>query len=440
MKRVKLLLVAGALIAFPAYATNGMRMIGFGPIQNSMGGVGVGASLDSASIVTNPAGIAAQEARLDVAVGLFVPKPSYNGAGIAPGIFLQDGQRFESNRGPSPIPFAGVILPLAPDLKLGLAVSAVAGMGVDYTANLYGSTTCTSYLQARVTPAIAYQLSERFAVGAGINVMMAQMKWDVASAFGQMPHDTATAMGIGGVISARFTPHKMISFGAAYETPSWFGDFGFDIPAHPNPADGGATTIPAFQEKLTFNQPMKFTLGVALAPLADAEEGPVVIAADVEWINWSATNGLNQPAFSPDTIQPGSNGMYTRAGSMTWNLHWSDQWVFKIGAQVQVMPGLKARLGYNYGKSPLDPNRAFENLAFPAVQEHHLTAGVGITATDQITINLGGMYAPTSSTAGSNPLPPAGTPGYTGPYGQGIASYATRMHQWEIDAGIAYKF
>ncbi len=40
-------------IATPAHATNGMRMIGFGPVQNSMGGVGVGATLDAASVLSN---------------------------------------------------------------------------------------------------------------------------------------------------------------------------------------------------------------------------------------------------------------------------------------------------------------------------------------------------------------------------------------------------
>ena len=51
--------VTAALVAsaFPAHATNGMRMIGFGPVQNSMGGVGVGATLDAASVLSNPAGM-----------------------------------------------------------------------------------------------------------------------------------------------------------------------------------------------------------------------------------------------------------------------------------------------------------------------------------------------------------------------------------------------
>ncbi|GAB6270129.1 MAG: hypothetical protein STSR0002_28720 [Smithella sp.] len=50
-------IMAVIFIATSAHATNGMRMIGFGPVQDSMGGVSVGVPLDAASVLTNPAGM-----------------------------------------------------------------------------------------------------------------------------------------------------------------------------------------------------------------------------------------------------------------------------------------------------------------------------------------------------------------------------------------------
>jgi long-chain fatty acid transport protein len=441
-KRTAVAVFAALFSASPAQATNGMRMIGFGPVQNSMGGVGVGLTLDSAAIVTNPAGIAELGPRLDIGIGIFVPKPSHNAIGTSGGpipagtFILADGQKFETTRGPSPIPFIGLVLPITRDLTAGVSFSAVAGMGVTYDANLYGSTTNTNYMQARLAPAIAYKFAgDLVSAGISLNIMYALMDWDVASAFGQQPHPRAGALGIGGVVGIKVRPDPMISIGAAYETPSWFSDFSWDIAAH-NTALG---PLPAATDKLTFNQPMTATVGMALTPFAGTDEGPLVIAADVVWINWSDTNGVNKPQFTADSIAPGSGGMFTKAGSMAWNLSWGNQWVFKVGAQVAATPSVKLRLGYNYGKNPLDPNRAFESIAFPAVQEHHITAGVGIAASEGLTINLGGMYAPTSSISGSNPTPPfmgSNPP----PYGQGIASFSTRMYQWEVDAGIAYRF
>src|SRR5512138_991285 len=87
-------------LAGPAAATNGMRMIGFGPVQNSMGGVGVGATLDGASVASNPAGLAEMGPRLDVGGQFFKPTVKYSATGSAPQAFaLHDGASFNSARG-----------------------------------------------------------------------------------------------------------------------------------------------------------------------------------------------------------------------------------------------------------------------------------------------------------------------------------------------------
>jgi long-chain fatty acid transport protein len=125
---------------------------------------------------------------------------------------------------------------------------------------------------------------------------------------------------------------------------------------------------------------------------------------------------------------------------MPWNLNWKNQWVYKVGVEFTPVSSLRIRAGWNYAKNPLDPSRAFENIAFPAVAEHNLTAGLGIDLSKNLAINLGGMYAPKTSVSGANANPPPGTPGYNGPFGQGIASYTTSMSQFGIDAGIAYRF
>src|SRR5689334_6528346 len=68
---------AAILAATPAYATNGMRMIGFGPVQTSMGGASVAAPLDAATIVSNPAGISDVAPRVDLAGQGFTPSVKY---------------------------------------------------------------------------------------------------------------------------------------------------------------------------------------------------------------------------------------------------------------------------------------------------------------------------------------------------------------------------
>lgn len=410
-----------------ASATNGMRLTGFGAVQDSMGGVGVGATLDSCSVLTNPAGLVDLGSRLDIGGQYFKPSVDYRGVesqlppGFTGAVIAQPNAQIDSTRGGSPIPALAVIKTLGPGLAFGIGAFGVSGMGVDYPVNLYGGGTTTSYLLARVAPAISWKPSELFAVGFSLNLMAAQMNWDVAKGFGQQPHDTATSPGIGATIGIKFTPSRILSIGAAWESRSYFQDYKFDIPAHTgvNPATFQPVQIPAGQDKLAFDQPMVATVGAVITPTEI-----LVIAGDVQWINWSDTNGSNKPAYSSD---PQSTG------AMPWNLDWHNQWVFKLGLQVTAMPGLRLRAGYNYGKMPLDSGRAFENLAFPAIAEHHVTAGVGYDATEKLTVNASGMYAPKATLSGANASYPAQG-------GQAIQTYTTEMSQYAVDLGVAYRF
>jgi len=386
-----LFIAAITSVAVNAHATNGMRMIGFGPVQNAMGGVSVGLPLDAASVLTNPAGMSVLPGRIDFGATYFKPNVEYKASGGA------GGTTIDSDRAGSPIPAFGLIIPLGEKFKVGIGAYGVAGMGVDYRADLYGSPTYTSYSQMRFAPALSYQINNYVSVGAAINVMYATMDFNVAGAMGQLAHSGASSFGYGATVGVLVKPVDMIQIGLAYETKSYFQDFAF------NTAAG--------RDKLDFDQPQTATLGLGIKPIKD-----LAIGLDVQWIRWSETNGSNLPQYSTNT-----------SGAMPWNLDWSDQFVYKIGVQYMLHPMLTLRAGYNYGKMPLNSNRAFENIAFPAVSEHHITAGLGINFTKQLTLNVSGEYSPTATISGSNPS-------------QGITSYETKMSQYAVDMGLAYTF
>ena len=359
-------IVVATFIAANAHATNGMRMIGFGPVQNSMGGVSVGVPLDAASILTNPAGMSFLSGRIDFGASYFKPSVEYKATGGA------DGTTIDSDRGGSPVPAFGLIIPLGEKFRFGIGAYGVAGMGVDYPANLYGSVTYTSYSQMRFAPALSYKINDIVSVGAALNVMYATMEFNAASAFSQLPHMGASSLGYGATIGVLVKPTDMIQIGLAYETKSFFQDFSFNTSAG--------------EDKIEFDQPEIATIGIGIKPVKD-----LLIGFDIEWINWSETNGQNLPKYTTNSCS-----------AMPWNLNWSDQFVYKLGVQYTVNPTVVLRAGYNYGKMPLDSNRAFENIAFPAVSEHHFTAGMGINFNKQFTLNIGGMYSPSAKIDGSN--------------------------------------
>jgi long-chain fatty acid transport protein len=391
------LAAAMLLSALPAAATNGMRMIGFGPVQDSMGGASVGAPLDSSTIVTNPAGMSELGMRLDAAVTYFKPTVKYTATWTPDGTNLFDAAQ-ESNRAASWIPTLGFIYPVNDKLSVGLGVVGVSGMGVDYDADLFGSKMMTSYMNLRVAPAASYKINDQLSIGLAANLMYATMEWDVMDAMGNPPRKDGSAMGFGATVGLTYKPIKDLTLGLAYETKSFFGDFEFDLT--------GLGT-----EKLDFDQPQVATLGASYKVLEN-----LLVAADVEWINWSSTNGKDQPKFTETT-----------PATMAWNMNWSDQVVVKVGAQFAATKELKIRAGYNYGKMPLDENRAFENLAFPAVSEHHVSLGAGYDL-GALTVNVAGVYSPEAKISGANPME------------QGIVAYESKMSQVQIDLGVGYKF
>jgi len=429
-KTLRLLAVAAiAALASPALATNGMRMIGFSPTQNGMGGTGVGATLDSGAVLTNPAGITELGHRFDASLTWFQPTVEYTATSSDPVNFptANDGVKYTSNRGGSVIPNIGYVLPINEDLAFGLGAFGVGGMGVDYDAGLYGGVTLTSYMNLRVAPAIAWKVNEMFSVGLTVNASVAQMEYDVAAGVGQMPHDTATSFGYGATLGVKITPMKDLTFGLAYETKSDYQDFEFDIPTHdvptfqPPPAPP-TVSIPAGTDKLAFDQPAVATVGLAWRAMP-----ALLLAFDVQWINWSDVMGKGLPAYT----NPGANG-FSSTAAMPFDMSWEDQMVYKFGVEFAATEAIKVRAGYNYGKNPLDPNRAFENIAFPAVAESHVTLGLGWDITPAWGLQVGGMYSPETTVTGANPVSPLAG-------GQGIGAYETAMSQYSIDVGVSWK-
>ncbi len=412
--------LASAMIAVaaPAAATNGMRMIGFGPVQNSMGGAGLAAPLDATTVVTNPAGLSALGQRVDLAGTAFMPTVKYDASWEMGPMSGTPSQ--ESERPTDVIPTLAGVYRVEDKLTVGFAALGTAGMGVSYPAGmdgLYGSRNYTNYMNMRVAPGAAYKVNDKLSVGVAANVEYAMMSYEAG---GMASRDRVGALGLGATVGVSYEVSKQLSLAAAYESRSYYQNFKFDVPEHDQFVgfDGvGNPVIMHFDagtDELDFDQPMVATIGLAGRPI----DG-LLIAVDAEWINWSDTNGRNQPEFQNEV---------SATGGQPWNLDWSDQWVFKIGAQVDVpqVKGLAVRAGYNYGASPLNEDRAFENIAFPAIAEHHFTLGAGYE-TGNLTVNVAAQYSPEATLKGANA-------------DQYIGAYEVTMSQLVFDLGLAYRF
>jgi long-chain fatty acid transport protein len=382
-------------IAGPAYATNGMKVIGIGPIQNSMGGASVGLPLDTATAITNPAGLPELPKRFDISATCFSPDVSYKAHSSA-GMITHDNSTISSDLGHCIMPTTGLAGPLDEKTSIGIGVSGVCGMGVDYKSNLYNNVTRTDYKFMKIAPAAARRFDDKLSLGIALNLDYALMEYE-AGPTTQVSHNNGQAYGIGFTTGALYKVTDKISVGLAYESKQNFSDFSFNT-------TGG-------KDKLSLDQPQNITAGVGIRPTDKFR-----IAFDVAWIDWPQTMGKNKPEYTENS-----------SGAAPWNMNWNEQYVYKVGFEYDLNEKVKLRAGYNYGKKPLDSSRAFENIAFPAITEHHITAGTGIMLSKSVALNIGFMYAPRVSLD-------------TGNSAQYIDSATTKMSQYSIDVGISYMF
>ncbi|HUL60234.1 MAG TPA: outer membrane protein transport protein [Anaeromyxobacteraceae bacterium] len=404
----KAMCAVAAAIAFsaaPAWATNGIRMIGFGPVQDSMGGVSVGAPLDAASVLTNPAGMSQLGGRIDFGAAIF-------GATVKASSGIPGTAEVKSDRPPSPIPAFGLIIPINKDVNFGLGAYGIAGLGVDF-AGLFGPSPSlsdvihTSYSQIRFAPGLSWKLNDQFSVGATANLMYGAL----GLTFAGVSWPETSAFGFGATVGATYKLSSL-TLGVAYESPGWFQDYKFD--ASGTTGVTGTPTSIAGVDKLKFNMPMSATIGGGYT-ISD-----LTIGVDVQWINWSAEFGKNQPKFT----SIGSGFPVWASMGNSFDVNWKDQYVFKIGAQYDFKP-VTVRVGYNYGSKIVDDTKDAQNIAFPAIAMHHITAGLGFAFSEKFALNVGGMYSPeVKQTSGPGLIPFQST---------------VKMTQWDANIGISYK-
>jgi long-chain fatty acid transport protein len=390
-------IVAGfcALVAVGslAHATNGMKAIGAGPVQRSMGGAGTALPLDSSAVTTNPAGMSHLNRRLDIGVTYFAPDVAYKAHSEA-SMVAHDGATISSRTSPCWIPMAGVILPLNDKWVFGASLQGTCGMGVDYPPNLYYNVTYTQYCQMRFVPALSYSINDRLSMGAGVSLGYARMEYHAGSPM-EVAHKDGEASGVGGVIGALYRLTDQVSAGLNYETKQEFGGFTFDTPFG--------------RDTLDLDQPQSLAGGLGIHPLPSLQA-----AFDVVWIDWPQTVGRNLPTYSRNS-----------SGAAAWNMDWDEQFVYRAGVQWNLHENITLRAGYNYGKHPLNARRAFENIAFPAIAEHHITAGCGVKLSPKWTLNVGVTYAPEVTLRTANAA-------------QLIDRADIRMSQYAVDVGLGY--
>ena len=260
-----------------AWATDGVNLIGLGPVQKGTAGAGVAAGGDSTWLILNPAALANIERGIDASLEVFAPNRSIDstvsgGAGkqnddsmfVIPSISASFGC-CHSDRG-----------------YLGLGLYGTSGMGVDYDQGRIGADTdgdmmpdmaqgmgdtMTELSVAKFTAVYAYSFDNDFQVGIGPVAVLSRLKMNMFNGMGFGTGDWDTSTGIGGIVGVQ-KQLGSVGLGASYLSEQSMEEFGEYETAMPDSLDF----------------PQQATAGVALH-LSDN----VMLALDYQWIGVAQT-------------------------------------------------------------------------------------------------------------------------------------------------------
>jgi len=199
-----------------------------------------------------------------------------------------------------------------------------------------------------------------------------------------------------------------------------------------------------FAEGGDFDIPSNYNIGVSFDVGSTG-----VIVADVQRINYTDVASISNPVANavaqppvgscspgfpgnPNNLTPPGEGAGCLGGSNGAGFGWEDMTIFKIGYQMDINPKHTIRVGYSHAEQPIPESQTLFNTLAPAVIEDHFTAGWTMKVGNNQEFNLAGMYAPSNSVKGQNPVDQFAASGGT--------QVEIEMAQWDIQAGWAWKY
>lgn len=338
------------LAADRAAATDGINLVGIGPVQQGTGGAGVASGKNATWTSLNPAGLTGVSPQLDLSLQVFAPDRTLDSAVSGGAGKQRDDSAFY-------IPAVAAAFRTSPESSgiWGVTLYGSSGMGVDYDAGRIGPPGGqTQYDQrtelsvAKAIAAYALEFDNGLSLGAGPVLVFSRLRTDMFDALGNPQEDTwDEAFGGGAVVGLTQRVGERVRVGLAYTTEQPVGEFD------------------TYQDLLggSLDLPQELATGIAVKL-----SGSVEAVLDYRWIGWGELDTLG------DTFG------------------WSSQDVVKAGLTWQATQSLTLRGGVSHANSPIDADNAFSNALFPAIMRTHLTAGASV-AFDAFDVDVAYIHA-----------------------------------------------
>lgn len=434
-KRITIFCSLLVMATVPVWAGNGHMLHGFGPVNSSMAGAGVGLWIEPAgALMFNPALLASCDGS-EITLGTELFKDditievvlSEEGARLlnSPG----GNHRTAGETGLTDPPNEVGVLPTIgwamhkPGSKwaVGFGLVAVAGFRTDYPEDpdsiLFAKPSrggfgriYTDYRVTRLPFAVAYQVTPKLALGASLNAYLAQLAiaplpflvYDVGeprparyyAEGANLVTETAFAVQLGFL----YTASSKFSIGGSYTTEQDYDPFTW-VSTFASP------DLPNFGENRPLDYdldgPRSATLGGGYKPNPKTD-----VAFDVMYIEYAGVSGFGSPGgvvYDPATDGPPTPADPPGPGGTVNPFGWRDVWVYKLGVQYRAGSKWTLRAGYNHSTNPIRAEVVLSATGAPATFSEHYTAGVGFQITPQLRADAAFYVVPREHVEGPYP-------------------------------------
>lgn len=391
-----------ALLSGPAAANNGMMSFCHGAKSCGMGGAGIALPSDAANMALNPALIGRlDQSEVSLSAGWFHADRTLDAKGV---LGNTTAGKQSSQVTDYPDGALAATYQLAPEWTLGAALFGAGGGEVKYAQSRvaagflpsggnYDNAVRVRYVN--LTPTISYAPNDWSSYGISAILGYQDFKSNMAtapnnaitSAKGQLD----TTYGFGMRLGGSWDVSEMVSLGAFYASKVRYG------------------RLHEYTDLFigAIDQPPTYGAGLTLHPRPDTD-----ISLDFKMLQWSAVPAIN---------------MLPQYGGFGWG----DQNVVALGIQHRLTDDWTLRAGYNWGESPIPDHTTFANALFPAIVEHHFTAGASWDLLENLTLNGAGWLTAKSSQT---------DPGNGDSYSRNGAGTSISLQQYGAQVGVSWKF
>ena len=380
MKRIYLTLAAIVLLAQPVYA-GGFQVGEMATRAAGMGSAFTAVADDASAAWFNPAGTVFMDSN----------------QAMLGGDVIMTNNKFSTNASnPYPVPVSvdaasktlfvphGYLTYRWAGTKLGasLGINSPFGLETDWptTSPFASYFTFSRINMVMVNPSVAYQISDKLSIAAGVDYANAY-KLNLNST---IQDQSGNGDGWGGNVSLLYKGNGF-NLGITYRSRIKIGISGNAT------AEGNLALLGAGTSSLNTSITLPDQVNVGLAVMPNAQW---LLSLDVDWVNWKTFDALNI-TYGSATYRTALAGLQsgvgaTPTGSTNLPMNWKATVAFRLGAEWKYSKRARVRFGFVYDPTPI--NAADFAAAIPGNDRQLYSIGYGYDITPATTLDLGYDY------------------------------------------------